>query len=102
MPDRRQSSWPKNLDAGRTGADHRLGNPDEEPMFDDAGNGGEPVRQTVRIGNGTEEAIHDIVSIVADESLAAGSFPQADLAIAAAGPSRRPKSCAWSLRGRTH
>ena len=92
----------KNLDTRRTGADYRLGNPDEEPMFDDAGNGGEPVRQVVRIGNGAEEAIHDIVCIVTDESLAAGSFPQADLAFAATGPSRRPESCALSLQDRTH
>src|ERR1700740_1930253 len=88
----------KNLDAGRTGADHRLGDSDEEPVFDDAWNGGEPVRQILRAGNGAEEAIHDIVSIVADESLAARSFPQAELAIAAQRIRRRQNHPAGRLK----
>jgi hypothetical protein len=73
----------ENLQAGGTGANDGLGDSDEKPMFDDARDFGQTVRQTIGITNGTKMAIHDKVTIVGHESLAAWSFAQADLAIAA-------------------
>ena len=73
----------ENLKAGGTGANDRLGDPNEKPMFDDARDCGQTVRQTIRIANGAKMAIHDKVAIVGHERLAAGIFAQADFALAA-------------------
>jgi len=78
----------ENLDAGGTRADYGLGDSNEEPMFDDAGDCGQMLRQSIWAGNGAEEAIHDVVPIVAYESLPLGVLRKRTLALAAAGPRR--------------
>jgi hypothetical protein len=74
----------ENLDAGRAGADHRFGYADEKPVLHNARNNGKTLRQIFWLGYGAEEAVHDIVSVVADEGLAARRPAQPDLALAAA------------------
>ena len=79
----------EHLDSRWAGANHRSRDSDKEAMLDDAGNGGEPVRQFVWARNGTKKAIQDQMPVVADERFSAGRFAQADFTLAAAAFCRR-------------